>query len=170
VGFEKQPGFLLDETAAQLAGPSGTSPLPRRRVGQRLRLLRREFEALANRLGGCEIEDERENLHLSAAKRAQERIDLVDAADQLGPTEPSASSELVVVLPARCLGGVPHQCGLAAFAADCAEVVTLAANCLLRGLGNAVNDPGKKLQHIPTGFAAVGFPATRGPAPANDFT
>jgi hypothetical protein len=151
VGFEKQPGFLLDETAAQLAGPSGTSPLPRRRVGQRLRLLRREFEALANRLGGCEI-------------------DLVDAADQLGPTEPSASSELVVVLPARCLGGVPHQCGLAAFAADCAEVVTLAANCLLRGLGNAVNDPGKKLQHIPTGFAAVGFPATRGPAPANDFT
>ena len=28
VGFEKQPGFLVDETAALFAGPDGTSPLP----------------------------------------------------------------------------------------------------------------------------------------------
>lgn len=34
-----------------------------------------------------EIEDEGEDLHLGSAERAQQRVDLVDAGDQLRPAE-----------------------------------------------------------------------------------
>ena len=81
-------------------------------MSQRLGLLGRELEALADRLGGAEIEDEGEDLHLGAAERAQERIDLVDAADELRPGQPCASGELVVILARRRGGGVSLPLGL----------------------------------------------------------
>jgi len=60
-------------------------------VSQGLGLLGRELEALANCLGGTEVDDEGEDLHLGAAEQAQERVDLVDAANQLRPAEPGTS-------------------------------------------------------------------------------
>ncbi len=45
------------------------------------------FRPLADRLGGTEVDDESENLHLKAAERAQQRVDLVDPANQLCPAE-----------------------------------------------------------------------------------
>ena len=53
-------------------------------MGQRLGLLGRELEALADRLGGTEIEDEGEDLHLGATEGAQQRVDLVEA---MNPSE-----------------------------------------------------------------------------------
>jgi len=74
-------------------------------VSQRLGLLGRELEAFTDRPGGGEIEDEGEDLHLGAAEGAEQRVDLVDAADEFGPAQPRASGELVVVLLERHLGG-----------------------------------------------------------------
>ena len=38
--------------------------------------------------------------YLGAAEGAEQRIDLVDAADELGPAQPGASGELIVILAA----------------------------------------------------------------------
>jgi len=94
----------------------------RRRVSQRLGLLSRKLEAAADRLGGGKVDDESEDLHLGAAERAQQWVDLVDAADQLRPGEPSTSAELVVVLARRrldcvsALGGALRRLPRAALA------------------------------------------------------
>ena len=87
-------------------------------VGQRLGLLSRELETLAEGAGSAEVEDEGEDLHLGTAERAQQRVDLVDAVDELRPAEPGASGELVLILPLCCLGDVAAWCGLAALAAS----------------------------------------------------
>jgi len=79
--------------------------------------LGRELEAFTDRPGGGEIEDAGEDLHLGAAEGAEQRIDLVDAANQLRPAQPRASGELVVILAARGRRGVSRQCGLAPLAA-----------------------------------------------------
>jgi len=51
-------------------------------VGQRLRLLSRELETLADGAGGGMVEDESEDLHLGTAERAQERVDLGDGGSR----------------------------------------------------------------------------------------
>jgi hypothetical protein len=61
--------------------------------------LGRELEAFTDRPGGGEIEDEGEDLHLGAAEGAEQRIDLVDAADELG----QLSRELRVNSSSSCL-------------------------------------------------------------------
>ncbi|MGB5479248.1 MAG: hypothetical protein WBO53_19770, partial [Thermoanaerobaculia bacterium] len=66
--------------------------------------------------GAAEIEGEGEDLHLRAAEGAQERIDLVDAANKQGPTEPGASGDPVVLVAWR-LRGVSRCRDLAALAA-----------------------------------------------------
>jgi len=81
-------------------------------VSQGFGLLGRELEALANRLGAAEIEDEGEDLDLRAAEGAQERIDLV-------------------VLAALRLRGV-SRCRFAALAARGVGVETPVANHLSR--------------------------------------
>ena len=83
---------------------------------QGLGLLSREPEAPADGPGGGEVDDEGEDLHLGTAEGAEQRVDLVDAANNQGPTEPSASGDLVV-LAAWLPRGVFVGCGLAALAA-----------------------------------------------------
>ena len=43
-------------------------------MGQRLRLLGRKLEAFADRLGGTEVDDEGEDLHLGAAEHALAQV------------------------------------------------------------------------------------------------
>ncbi len=71
-----------------------SSSVSLRRVSQGLGLLGRELEAFGGSLSGTEVDDEGENLHFRAAERAQERLDFVDAANQLRPAEAGASGEL----------------------------------------------------------------------------
>ena len=54
--------------------------------------------------GGGEVDDEGEDLHLGTAEGAEQRVDLVDAANKQGPTEPSASGDLVFLIALGSLG------------------------------------------------------------------
>ena len=78
-------------------------------MGQRLRLLGRQVETPADRPGGGEVDDEGKKLHLCAAERAQERVDLVDAADELRPGQPGASGELIDPYPLAAIAEAHEQ-------------------------------------------------------------
>ncbi len=140
-------------------------------MGQGLGLLGRELEASPDSLGGSEVEDEGQNLHLGTAKRAQQRVDLVHAANQLRPGEARAAGELIVVVPAgRSLDRVIDLRSLAAFAAGSVSVEAPIANHLLRRLRDVVNHPGEELEHIPAGSTVIGSGAARGSATVEDFS
>ena len=106
--------------------------------------------------------------YLGTAEGAQQRVDLVDAADQLRPAQPRSSDELVVILARRCLDGVSSVQSLATLAAGRVGVVAPVADSLLGRLRNVVDDPRQELEYIPARLGRARPALARGSAPVQD--
>ena len=93
------------------------------RMGERLGLLRREAEVGEEAAERGKVDQERDDAHRRTAVGAEQRVDLVDLADELRAGEPAPQRGVAVPAPV--------------------------AQELLARIGETIEDRGEELEHVP---------------------